>query len=391
MEKARGSQFSSFNGYIKQVPRAMFYLITGAYVVNIEKEDDVSVINRNGEVELAEQLKCKTRNIFDNCSKDFWNTLYNWVLNWKDENAKFTSSTRFVIYSSTNFDFKEVVKKLYEANEPTEIEEAWAAAKIIFAETKPKDFDYLDENKNITFKVIKQLEIVFPEESIDKDLDKIIETEYKDVYKDKFDNFVTHLNDWFYGKVIKLDPKKNKSCTISKKDFDVFITHYNGSKKAVKLPSYSELIPKDLEQLKNNQFYKQLEIVNAPLNIKDTAKKEYLSWKIIEGTELKEGLSSEKNLQQAYLEAKNNWEQKKSDIEDLHDDKSEDKRGRLLYSECQDVSIKIDGVEINDNGKRVARGVYNHLADKGLSHELSVGWHPQYKVMLEANGDFEQE
>ena len=42
MPRKKGSKVEVFNGFIKQVPRAMFYLISGCEKVKIEAEDDIS-------------------------------------------------------------------------------------------------------------------------------------------------------------------------------------------------------------------------------------------------------------------------------------------------------------------------------------------------------------
>lgn len=43
MSRKKGSKIEVFNGFIKQVPRAMFYLISGYEKVQIEAEDDISI------------------------------------------------------------------------------------------------------------------------------------------------------------------------------------------------------------------------------------------------------------------------------------------------------------------------------------------------------------
>ena len=59
MGKNRGSQLDSYLGDIKQTPRALYYLINGADIVFIEKEDDISVLNKDNQVLIVEQLKDK--------------------------------------------------------------------------------------------------------------------------------------------------------------------------------------------------------------------------------------------------------------------------------------------------------------------------------------------
>jgi hypothetical protein len=89
MAKKRGSKIEIFNGFIKQVPRAMHYLLKGAYAVSIEAEDDISVTDNNGKIILVEQLKSVgNTNVLANASPDLWETLYNWIYNYVNETDK---------------------------------------------------------------------------------------------------------------------------------------------------------------------------------------------------------------------------------------------------------------------------------------------------------------
>ena len=89
------------NGFIKQVPRAMYHLLNGGYKVAIESEDDVAVYDSSGKIIKIEQLKHKTSdNILSNTSDDLWGTLYNWIRNYVEETnkSKYADTCSFVIF-----------------------------------------------------------------------------------------------------------------------------------------------------------------------------------------------------------------------------------------------------------------------------------------------------
>ena len=54
--KKRGSQIEIFNGFIKQVPRAMYNLLDGAFKVAIEAEDDISIYDNAGKIRTVDKL-----------------------------------------------------------------------------------------------------------------------------------------------------------------------------------------------------------------------------------------------------------------------------------------------------------------------------------------------
>ena len=100
-KKKRGSQIEIFNGFIKQVPRAMHHLLNGAFKVAIESEDDVATYDSNGKITKIEQLKHKiSDNVLGNTSDDLWGTLYNWIYNYAEEpdKSKYSDNCAFVIF-----------------------------------------------------------------------------------------------------------------------------------------------------------------------------------------------------------------------------------------------------------------------------------------------------
>ncbi|MDF3838558.1 hypothetical protein P3W85_37335 [Cupriavidus basilensis] len=64
-----------------------------------------------------------------------------------------------------------------------------------------------------------------------------------------------------------------------------------------------------------------------------------------------------------------------SEVGDLHSDKSEQVRGRLIYNRCSVLEPTLDGREVPGH---FAHGSFNALADDQI-----LGWHPRYAELLE--------
>ena len=64
-----------------------------------------------------------------------------------------------------------------------------------------------------------------------------------------------------------------------------------------------------------------------------------------------------------------------------YDRKNKEYDGADLYDRCcnEGENIKPKRLTIRGSQKRVARGIYNVLANKPVNHDYSVGWHYQYE------------
>ena len=116
MSRKKGSKIEVFNGFIKQVPRAMFYLISGYEKVKIEAEDDISIHDIHDNIVIIEQLKHTNKNVLTNKSCDFWGTFYNWIFNFvNDKKPEKYNSTIYILYVSNKTAVaKDNVKKLFD-------------------------------------------------------------------------------------------------------------------------------------------------------------------------------------------------------------------------------------------------------------------------------------
>ena len=93
------------------------------------------------------------------------------------------------------------------------------------------------------------------------------------------------------------------------------------------------------------------------------------------------GLINESSLDEYSNELCRSWSNKKIKVTTVHSQMTNIDQGRVLYSECMEHSLPLDGLE---TPTYFSRGSWHALSDDQI-----VGWHPDYKTELQrdAGGD----
>ena len=162
-KKKRGSQIEIFNGFIKQVPRAIYHLLNGGYKVAIESEDDVAVYDNSGKIIKIEQLKHKiSDNVLSNTSDDLWGTLYNWIYNYAEEpdKSKYSDNCAFVIFlRNKNYKESKCLMELLSLGQDTNFDKMIKNCEKYLKNCKKDDiskkFNYIKQHKEESTKIIK--------------------------------------------------------------------------------------------------------------------------------------------------------------------------------------------------------------------------------------------
>lgn len=383
MAKLRGSKIETFNGFIKQVPRAMHYLINGAHIVNIEAEDDVSVLNRQNKIMLIEQLKAKGKtNVFADSSVDLWGTLYNWAYNYvnEEDKSRYLEDTKFVLYTTKkNSKRGKCIVALLNIGQESNFDKVIETCESILESSTDEIktyLKYIKENKIISYKVIKNLCVETPEDDISTDLNNLITSIYKSFYTTEFEAFAERLNGWFHDKIVNRENDELKKCSITKEDLEKFKAKFNGYRTKVKYVQ-GRLSEEEIIKMEKKLFVSQLKAINFDDGIL-TAKNAYNDWKNFEDKDLLDGKATQEILNTTYSNLKDNWEQARKTIPKIIYPTDEDK-GQFLYNEVQKKEVYIDGVEIQGDKQVISRGVHNYLANSDVNHQHSIGWHPKYE------------
>ena len=387
-DKKRGSHIEIFNGFIKQVPRAMYYLLDGGYKVAIESEDDVTVYDNFGKIIKIEQLKHKTSdNILSNTSDDLWGTLYNWIRNYVEETdkTKYSDTCSFVIFlKNKNYKQSKCLQELLNFGKDTNFDQMIENCEKYLKNSKNEDvkskFGYIKQHKEDATKVIKNFSVITPDKNISCDLNNLIASIYGHTYGADFNFFVNTLNSEYYKLIYDREAEALKKCVISQENLSSIQAKYDKFRIKVQFIQ-GTLTETEFAQLHNEQFVAQLNCINCDDNIILSAKKSYKSWKNCEEKDLLSGKVTQEVLNQTYLNLKDNWEHEKLTISPMIYP-TEEKQGQYLYSKVQEISVNVDGVELQGDQRVIARGAYNYLANKDLDSEYSVGWHPNYKEQL---------
>lgn len=387
-KKKRGSQIEIFNGFIKQVPRAMHHLLNGAFKVAIESEDDIATYDSNGKITKIEQLKHKiSDNVLDNTSDDLWGTLYNWIYNYAEEpdKSKYSDNCAFVIFlRNKNYKQSKCLIELLSLGQDTNFDQMIKNCEKYLKNCKKDDiskkFNYIKQHKEESTKIIKNFSVATPQINISCDLNNLIATTYGNTYGSDFLFFTDTLNSEYHKLIYNREEEALKKCVISQENLSLIQAKYDKFRIKIQFVQ-GALTETELAQLNNEQFVAQLNCINCDDNIILSAKKSYKSWKNCEEKDLLSGRVTQEVLNKTYSNLKDNWEHEKLTISPVIYP-TEENQGQYLYSKVQEISVNVDGVELQGDQRVIARGAYNYLANKELDSEYSVGWHPNYKEQL---------
>lgn len=389
MSRKKGSKIEVFNGFIKQVPRAMFYLISGYEKVKIEAEDDISIHDIHDNIVIIEQLKHTNKNVLTNKSCDFWGTFYNWIFNFvNDKKPEKYNSTIYILYVSNKTAVaKDNVKKLLDnidSDEFSQVFDEIVTDLIKDCSDELKSYlQYLQAHKDVFLKILKRFKIKTPEITISEDLDNLIKLKYEEVYGDSFNDFTLKLDGWYHRKITKREDESLKKCEVNQKELETFKIKFAGFQTKVKFVQ-NTLTTEELENLENEFFVEQLNEIEIPKDAIQNAKNAYKNWENFQDSDLLEGRVSQEDLNQTYSNLKAHWTDVKFNIPDSIYP-TEVSKGKYIYSETLKSEVYIDGVEIVGDKNTISRGIHNYMANHPLTHEHSINWHPKYDKLRDSN------
>lgn len=389
MAKKKGSQVGIFNGFIKQMPRAMFYLISGEEIVKIEAEDDISVNDLNGNILIIEQLKHTTKNILTNKSIDFWGTLYNWTYNYiNDEKKEKYKNTKYVLYLSNKeaLPTKEISNLLNNIQNDKFDEIFENYVKLVTSKCKNElknCLNYLLENKEDFYNILCRTNIQKPIINISQDLDNLIIKKYNDVYTEAFDDFTLMLDGWYTRKITKREDNSLKKCEITSTELEQFKTRFAGFETKVRFIQ-NTLTDDEIKKFENEFFVEQLNAISMDESSILSAKNAFKDWVNFQDEDLLDGKVTQEDLGQTYKNLKDGWLQVKSSVPKTIYPTELD-QGKQIYKETLSNPVYIEGIEILGNSQVISRGAHNYLANHMLKHEHSIYWHPKFDKMRETD------
>lgn len=378
-----------FFGYNLQWPRAYLNLlrIQSDAAVSVEEFSDVSVLYSDGS-KIAEEDKSSIsgQNPVTDFSSNLWKSFYNWVGK-INENILDIDRDYFVLYAnheSSDNSFVRKISNVQNADVDQLINEIKEKTNKIESEDVKKYINYIFSNNNIT--ITKKLFVKFEFVSNKKadDVYTEIRKELKrQLYNDDdlIESIIHQATGWLEEKIMKAIA--NKECSfIYRQEYENYIQPYirRVIDSTIKDYSLSKILTDENKQstLKERPvFVKQLEFIELENDEILTAIEDYYKADLNRLKWREKGVLSLEDLENFDKDLKNNYSHEKYRINLLNSDLADEKKGALLYFNCQDKDIKLAQQNPPD---RTVQGTY-----QVLSNNKELGWHPDWSKKLEDN------
>jgi hypothetical protein len=372
-------------GYSLQFPRALLRLLeadVGAKV-GIEVCGDVAVFFPEGGVLSEEDKSSLTGNALTNLSSNLWKTFYNWInaINAGEMNPE---CDRFVLYTNHPVTKDSLVLKFHDASNDSLENIINKVNKALAAVKKGHDlFDYKDLvlNKNLDLfkKIILRFELVSNHRADDVYQDIRRELERIGIEKKEIEWILNALTGWLQKTVMEMIGGHNNAI-ISKESFLRELRSLQGKIHRRELIDFavSKMPGRDLLSKQANQrpvYVKQLEHIQLSDDEIIEAVSDYfradsnrLDW-------IEQEIINEDDMHDFEGKLCSFHSTKQKTIKLTQSSLPEEFQGKLLLNECQTRQETIAGKAPPD---RTIQGSYHVLAD-----EKCLGWHPQWKKLLE--------
>lgn len=378
-------------GYFYQIKYALLILLTQSKEldnpkVRIENLDDIEIEDVNTLQLLQTKLHIKNKANLTDASVDFWKTIRIWsehinnglidlettIFNLITTEEIPTSSLLYKFKSSISLDNEilEIIKSLDKISIESS-NKINAKAYLAYQSLS------VDNKKSL----IKRIRILDNSIGITEINDKIKKELIYSTYPSSLDAFLEILEGWWFAKSI--DNLTSRIDSISSSELQLKIANISDSFQADNLPNHFsvqlEITDEDVENLKERNFLKQLELIKINANSKT------LKRAISDFRRAFEQRSKWLRLQLLNPDEEEQYDVKLYDywqnIFDIMCDEAEEKNieevielGRGFYIEqfaktCPQIKIR---EKFNED--YLTRGSYQMLSDS-----KKIGWHPNYK------------
>ena len=380
-------------GYLYQVQCALLFLLDSEdedIKVCIEKFDDISFHKDQNVIEQL-QLKYHSKDgNLTNSSVDFWRTLKVWIDAIKSDTT-LLGSTKFYIITTNSIATDSVIEKIKKLSENGEdkIEGIYNELKQIandgLNKSDPKSQSHKFYSAFIQFQekyaklLIKSI-VIIPDFYKPSEINERILKRIKPFTLSKTERHVFEvLTGWWYGKMV-LCLQNPHPTFISFNDLRLKISTILSDLNENTLPvdvTEMEITALASESDVHN-ILKQMELIGAKKSKINNAVQSYYRAYAQRSKWIKETLIYSDELDKYDERLNREWKFQFDEITDeLEDGSTEEQKvnaGKELYKKLMDKDIPIRS-NLNDN--TISRGSYN-----GLSNELKVGWHPDYKKRI---------
>ena len=387
MSERSANAAGQYLGYQLQLTRLLFYLLKAQKgdVLSLEVIDDVAIEHNNQHV-TAEQQKSITssRNPISDKAVDLWKTLSNWVDDVTSGRLK-PKSTKFILYIS-ELKKGEIANAFHNANSVQEVKQAINSARTQIyknggsrsSETLSKYIENFFNNNNAAEAVVQNFILEMGSGSPQNDLRNLIENSPGIPHR-----ITSYVKDAALGwlKSYTDSTLEKSECAYVPYDefrlaFDAYVQRFSRDDT---LPAFSEKSKIDLNNFLEKNFVKQMDIIDLDNDeIIDSidcflrAKTEQMIWG-------EQGLVTKESFVELEDSLIKKWRNAKRSAKLAGESKSDVWVGQHIYTDCNGHSANIEGKSVPD--------FFIPGSFQDLSNNMTLGWHPEYKSIMNKKSD----
>lgn len=381
-------------GYFFQLQCALLFLMESAdddIKICVEKFDDISFHKDDDTVTQLMQLKYhSTTGNLTNSNIDFWRTLKVWI-DAINQTPSVLENTKFYIITTNSIGSNSVIEKIKntKANDTVNINKIYEELKKIAIEgktncnEKSQNYKYycsfLTFNEKRAKQLVKSI-VIIPDFYNPKEVDNQILKQLK-LCTNKNTESIIHqrLLGWWFDKMILCLENPNPtfiSFNEIRNKISSFLLELKEDTLPIDVTEHEILALKTEKDVQN--IIKQMKLINSKEGKINIALQQYYKAYAQRSKWIKESLIYTEELDNYDQKLTDEWKFQFTEIKDNLEDGSTEieriEKGRELYRTIMNKDILIRS-NLNDN--TISRGSYN-----GLSNELKIGWHPDFKERL---------
>lgn len=376
--------------YSLQVRHMMYELLDckDGDAVSVEVFDDIGVERLDGTKEAIQAKSAlSNRNPVSDRAVDLWKTLYNWLVAVQEKEIDIECTNCKLLITVDKHG--NIVDSFNNATTDEEACQAWETAKKEFyneGEIEKKIgneyADYIQEffsnkNRSDACSIIRKFKL----ETLTKNhTESLYEKFQEKVYiaKSSLDIIFIYMLGWIDKQTAELAEDRKPMVIYSKGFRNELTAKYREVNQKLSLV---EIAPKPSKNMINNEldafrvYIEQLDIVNCDYTDKIEAVSDYLRASANRTAWAEKGDISKDAVSLFSEELVRIWKNKKKILDITQKNSEESERGQLLYFECKDKQV--------DMGSFVAPSFFTSGCFHALADDKSIGWHPEYKKILE--------
>jgi hypothetical protein len=373
------SAAGSYRGFSLQATRFLHHLLAPAppEFVCLEVFEDVSAHKSDGKVSAEQTKSYKSSNPLADRSVELWKTLRNWV-DAVSRGVLDSSRTSFVLYapntkpgdlaqllgsSVDSASIAAAITKITELGKEEGSAEWHEHAKIVAA-----------ADTNLVGSIIKNFCLESPTGSPAKTLSPLLEA--KLVSSDVADDVLNWAHGWIKTTVDALLERREPARVCYADFHSALLEFVKSHDRLVVLRSYAGApnITDVHDHLTLRCYVRQLRIIDLDDVDVLEAVNDYLRSSVDRTEWARRGFITEGALADFEHELLVTWRNKKRKVTLGHSTAPLEEQGQLLYADCMDHSLALDG---HVAPPAFLRGSLHSIAD-----DCTIGWHPDYVAML---------